>query len=452
MASITTPNQSLNDKKSQGDIHWPKQATQLEQQCDSNTRAKLREESAKKALALKKKELKWKLMQVSQAQNLAKLREIQTAVNYHRRKLSKAQDLAARLRDKYIKVVKSARLTELQFKKAEAQLSQQERFVADEKMQLTKLAFDCISNGTELFGATYKLPENSTNHNKMDIPVSEEQRHKSAGKRIASEFSEKDKTISMLDKLSPFLRKARLNANHLSGEIDQRDTGNKSSSTSSEATTPTSAALGAARRPRRARGGHLSSIYDLDNSIFKNFASYRLTSKFAETGSLLTDLVYSHNISPLEYVCLPDLLGECSDKTCRYQHKSNYHMTDLERLTDLLSYRPQVAGFKPDPDLSPEENKKMCRIKLKQYAAKLISRNANKSVEAIARNLVKKIRAEQADKELILKRRELPKATHLKTPPPRGCPCEAIVIEDKSDSSTSGADPVTIKLEPISSD
>lgn len=137
--------------------------------CDNKSSPKCsireREEIAKKALLLKKKELKWKLMQASQTQNRAKLEEIRTEVNYHKQKFTKAKDLAAKLRAKYLKVVKTAKLTELQYKKSEAKLLTQEKFVADEKMQLTKLAVDCRKMGNQLYGSEYRLTT------KKDIPT-----------------------------------------------------------------------------------------------------------------------------------------------------------------------------------------------------------------------------------------------------------------------------------------
>lgn len=370
---------------------------------EDNTRAKIQEESATKTLLLRKKELRWKLMQASQAKNRAKLEEIRTETNYHKQKLSKAKDLAAKLRSKYLKVVKSAKIVEAQFEKAEAQLLIQEKFVADEKMQLTKLALDCLNLGNELYGNNYQLPNNSNIHSKIFQGVEQhgkEAEANSSGSYKPSSYDNDANTKSIMEKLSPFLRTARSNANLMSKSQNQKTYSNR----------PTGSPI---KKRKKTYVNRLSSLYDLRDSVLRNLASYRLTSKFAETGLPLTDLTYSHNVSPHEYICLPDLVGDCTDKNCPYQHKSNYMMTDLEKLTDILSYKPSLAGFKPDPDLNEEENYKICRITLKQKAAKLISRNSDKSVETIAQNLVRKIRINESDQKLLTMTRELPKVIHL---------------------------------------
>lgn len=157
----------------------------------------------------------------------------------------------------------------------------------------------------------------------------------------------------------------------------------------------------------------LSPLYDTKFSVLKNLASYRLTTGFVATGKLITDLNYTHNICPNDYICLPDLVGTCTDKSCLYQHKSNYIMSDIEKLADILSYRPSLTGFKHDPSLTREQNDKKCRVKLKQYAIKLLTKNVEKSVETIAQNLVKYVRANKPDHELLTMKRELPKCSHL---------------------------------------
>lgn len=404
----------------------------------TNSQAKIREESTKKALILKRKELKWKLMQASQARNQAKLMEIKTSLNYHKQKLSRAQALGAKLRAKYVKVVKSAKLTESQHKQAEAELALQEKYVADEKMQLTKLAFECLKTGTLLFGDGYKLPENNNQLNLRKITRYPESKISNQLNKQPSDTQPSPPTDSastpetkeeILKKLSPFLRRARSMAGankdntvrtkpRINVVIDDNITTNIVRPSLS------------AKKRKRTSVSRLSSLYDLNDSVLKNLASYRLTRKFAEIGTTkLTDLAYSHNIHPLEYVCLPDLLGECSDKSCPYQHKSNYFMTDLEKLTDLLSYRPAAAGWiRGDDDLDEVENYRVCRVKLKQYAAKLISKNADKPVEAIARAIVSDIRDNNTDIDLLLMRRQLPKIAHLGKPNTIDSPSEIVPL------------------------
>jgi len=193
-----------------------------------------------------------------------------------------------------------------------------------------------------------------------------------------------------MDKLAPFLRQRDLRSYHQPKNSRLRF----------------KAAPEIRKRPPSNR---LSSLYNLKNSLLRNLASYRLTSKFLESGLLVTDLNYTHNICPDHYICLPDLIGTCTDKNCLYQHKSNYIMTDIDKLADILSYKPSLTGFKPDSNLSQEENNYRCRIRLKQYSAKLIAKNSDKLVETIAQNLVKYVRANKSDDELLTLIRQLPK-------------------------------------------
>lgn len=157
----------------------------------------------------------------------------------------------------------------------------------------------------------------------------------------------------------------------------------------------------------------LSSLYNSADSVLMNLASYRLTSRFTLTGKSVTDSSFAHNICPHDFICLPDLIGTCPDKSCLYQHRSNYLMTDIEKLADILSYKPSLTGFKSDASLSQEENAKNCRIKLKQYAAKLIAKNSDKTVETISQNLLRYVRGDKPDHELLVMRRKLPKVSQL---------------------------------------
>lgn len=157
----------------------------------------------------------------------------------------------------------------------------------------------------------------------------------------------------------------------------------------------------------------LSPLYDSADSVLMNISSYRLTSRFALTGKSVTDSSFAHNICPHDYICLPDLIGTCPDKSCLYQHRSNYLMTDIEKLADILSYKPSLTGFKSDASLSQGENAKNCRIKLKQYAAKLIAKNSDKTVETITQNLLRYVRGDKPDHELLVMRRKLPKVSQL---------------------------------------
>lgn len=415
------------------------------------------EELAKKSLLLKRKELKWKLMQASQSKNRAQLEEIRVEANYNKKKMMKIMALAHKLRAQYVKVARAAKVAESLCKKSELELSTQEKFVADEKMQLTKLEVDCQKIGNQLYGSDYRLAINSEVSNEEDkqrlalrleaakavmrsklIEFEKRASINSPAKKllamaksqIQSRLSERaglkntvphrspikaplriadidgtkspsiDESIRskahLMKKLSPFLRKKQ----SIQPELKDQ---NMESGTHKISTI---------KKPKPAPS-RLSFLYDTKDSVLYNLASYRLTTRFAETGRPITDVNYTHNICPNDYICLPDLMGTCTDKNCLYQHKSNYFMSDIDKLTDILSYKPSLTGFKADTSLTIEENNNKCRLKLKQYAAKLLAKNSDKSVETIAQNLVKYVRANKSDHELLELTRELPKVSHL---------------------------------------
>lgn len=334
------------------------------------------EDLAQKALVLKKKELKYKLMQASQMRNRAKLEEIRIEANYNKERMIKIQALANKFREKFIKAAKAAKTAEILYKKLEQRLLKLEKFVADEQMQLTKLAIDCNSTGSRIHGPEYKL-----NPVVNLRAVRDKERRLLAVKIRAAKAALRGKMILNLRKKS---------------ETNTIQTRTKS----------------IVRKPRL-QPDRLSSLINLKDSVLRNFASFRLTSKFSETGLSLTDLSYAHNINPNDFVCLPDLVGSCTDKSCPYQHKSNYLMSDIEKLADILSYKPSLTGFKPEPSCSKEINDNSCRLKLKLYAAKLLSKNPDKPVEVIAQNLVKYVRSNLSDNDLLVAIRVLPKAAHL---------------------------------------
>lgn len=344
--------------------------------CPADTSIHEHEELAKRALVLKKKELKYKLMQASQMRNRAQLEEIRIEANYNKERMIKIQDLADKFRERFIKAAKAAKTAEILYKKLEQRLHKLEKFVADEQMQLTKLAIDCKGIGNQIYGSEYKL--NSVINLRA---AREKERRLLAVKIRAAKAALRGKMILNLKKKSQ-TNKAQI----LTKSI--------------------------AKKPR-SQPDRLSSIFSLKDSFLRNLASLRLTSKFSETGIALTDLTYTHNINPHDFVCLPDLIGSCTDKSCPYQHKSNYLMSDIEKLTDILSYKPSLTGFKPDPDLSKATNNINCRLKLKLYAAKLLAKNPGKPIETIAQNLVKYVRSNRPDHELLVTTRVLPKSVHL---------------------------------------
>lgn len=310
------------------------------------------EESAKEDVILRRKELKWKLMVASQMRNRAKLEEMRAEANINKRKMIKASTLAAELRNKYIRCAKAAKIASTLYKQMEQDYLKQEEFVANEKMMLTKLSMECQKIGTQLYGPDYKLTNNPD-------PT---RRHLTTHGRI-------------------------LNSGHPS-------------------------VISPRKRRLPPPPTRLSSLYNTKESPLKNLASYRLTKNFKGIGIPMTDLTYAHNICPNDYICLPDLLGACPDEDCPYQHKSGYMLSDVDKLVDILSYRPSLTGYQADPDLGPKDNEDLCRKKLRDYAAKLIARNTGKSIEIIAKNLVKRVRLERTEHELLTSTRQLPKVSH----------------------------------------
>lgn len=324
-----------------------------------------KEQSTKISVLLLRNELKWKLMQASQAKNKTRLDEIKTELNYYRDKLAKTQDLAARLRERYVKVVNSAKTSETHFKRAELQFQNQERYVADEKMELTKIAMECMSIGRSLYGDKYELPANRSN-NRVKGSTSETVTNLERLRPIEDinpqpGGSNQGSRHEILDKLSPFLRQARQHA-----EAKQQ--------TSTLPVTSTSTAIVntvpniqknlsvkrkqgksdhnkdlrvAITKKKKTSQGRLSRLYNLDDSILRNITTYRLTSKLVNNDNqrkLLTDLTLSHNNTPHEFVCFHDLINKCTDKDCKYKHKTNYMISDTAKLGEILKIRP-LATF-----------------------------------------------------------------------------------------------------------
>lgn len=327
------------------------------------------EDSTKKILLLKKKELRWKLLEANQRHSKSRLNEMRAEVKFSKDRMIKTNALAHSLREKYLKAAQAASMSETLHKKVEAQMLAHEKFAVEETMQVTRLALECQKLGTELYGSEYKLNPS--------------QKPKLVGSNGDSVKCETKKWHVSLDDVSKCIN-GPIQSNIKISTIDI---------------------------PAHTR---LSSLYDLKDSFLKKLSSYRLTSQFCQANSTILEFQYTHNICPHDYVCLPDLLGDsCTDKTCQYQHKSQYLMTDIEKLADLMSYEPSIFGFTFAPNLTEEENQAKCRVQLKSYAARLITKNSDKPMEIIAQNLTAFIRRDMKDQELLVMSRKLPKLRHL---------------------------------------
>lgn len=293
------------------------------------------EESAKKALALKKNELKWKLLQASQMRNSTKLDEIKFEAACAKKRSKKISSLLERLKAKYMKACKAAYNAEASYKSLEEKFSAQEKFVAEEKMQLTRLELECKKLGFELYGQDYKL---STALDVMTKPLNPDGSHR----------------------------------NHTETRM--------------------------------------SSLYDFKDSLLRNLSAYRLSRAYQENNGKLTDLMYAHNICPSETVCAQELDNtSCNDKNCSCQHEQNYLMTDVEKLADIISYKPSICGVQMDPNQPDSMDLDKCRLRMKQYAARLLAQNSTKGAEVIAQSLIMLIRADKNDVDLLFSERVIPR-------------------------------------------
>ncbi|KAG9510284.1 Receptor-type guanylate cyclase Gyc76C, partial [Fragariocoptes setiger] len=172
---------------------------------------------------------------------------------------------------------------------------------------------------------------------------------------------------------------------------------------------------GESSTPTEACDRYTSPIHRVTDSFLTCLPSIRLTTRF-EYSDYLTTAAYTHNIQPHDYICQEDLLAKCTKEKCPHQHKAKYLMTDVDKLVDLLSYRPSIAGFRHDESISSEDNFLNCRNKLRIYAQNLINRSPHKSIEGIARNLVRWIRSKFNECELIHATRQLPKLSDFNRP------------------------------------
>lgn len=82
-----------------------------------------------------------------------------------------------------------------------------------------------------------------------------------------------------------------------------------------------------------------SSATDSYESVLTHLHSYRLR----QNGDDLVDSSYANNVQPSDVICRYDLLGSCSDKMCKLQHKSKYLLDNHEKIVDVLLYDPSVA-------------------------------------------------------------------------------------------------------------
>ncbi|RWS15320.1 zinc finger C3H1 domain-containing protein-like protein [Dinothrombium tinctorium] len=135
-------------------------------------------------------------------------------------------------------------------------------------------------------------------------------------------------------------------------------------------------------------------VKDHDSVLF-HLHSFRLSDCFEEyakkhSQSLdFTSPVYSNAINPYEYLCRFDLIGMCNDDKCTWQHKKHYSLTVNEKLVDLLSYKPSIAGVTDE-----EENGSQNQLqKIQEFIANLKQKNPDLNEKELSYEILKMIRS-----------------------------------------------------------
>jgi hypothetical protein len=125
------------------------------------------------------------------------------------------------------------------------------------------------------------------------------------------------------------------------------------------------------------------------DSVFTGMPSLRLSPLFHKVQSLpLMSNTYSNAVDPFQMICYFDLHGVCKDPKCEMQHKSSYLLKDREKLMDILSYQPSLAGVS-DSDLS---DKQRVYERLEKFVDLFsASQSSCKSSEELAQKLVKMV-------------------------------------------------------------
>lgn len=123
--------------------------------------------------------------------------------------------------------------------------------------------------------------------------------------------------------------------------------------------------------------------------VLRGMSSFRLSPAFSkvERQSVISD-TYCNAVDPFRVICYFDLHGVCKDPKCEQQHKSQYLLDDTEKLVDIVSYDPSVAGVTDASSLDEQSLKRKLADFVERYAASQPSQSA----DVIAKQLSKLIR------------------------------------------------------------
>uniref|UniRef100_A0A158R4Z7 Zf-C3H1 domain-containing protein n=1 Tax=Syphacia muris TaxID=451379 RepID=A0A158R4Z7_9BILA len=83
------------------------------------------------------------------------------------------------------------------------------------------------------------------------------------------------------------------------------------------------------------------TLKELSKNPLIMFSGYRLCRSFPL--SLITHPAISNKLDPFRPLCYYHLCGKCVDRTCRWQHESDYVMTDEEVVCSVLAHCPSLC-------------------------------------------------------------------------------------------------------------
>lgn len=127
--------------------------------------------------------------------------------------------------------------------------------------------------------------------------------------------------------------------------------------------------------------------------VLLGMPSFRLSPLFhkVQKQSLLSN-TYSNALDPFQVVCYFDLHGVCKDPKCEMQHKSSYLLKDREKLMDIVSYRPALAGLSGNDLLDNQ----MVYERLEEFVGRYTASHPLKSVNWCANQLMQRVRRQRA--------------------------------------------------------
>lgn len=123
--------------------------------------------------------------------------------------------------------------------------------------------------------------------------------------------------------------------------------------------------------------------------VLRGMSSFRLSPAFTkiENLSVISD-TYCNAVDPFRVICYFDLHGVCKDPKCEMQHKGDYLLKEKEKLVDILSYKPSLAGVTDSTSVDNQTAEEKMFDFVERYAASQPSLSA----DAIAKQLMKLIR------------------------------------------------------------